>query len=197
VLVPITRGHVVEGRVGYYLVISYCTQSDAIPKQTSVPRTRGKEIPVMANKRVSECLGALGVTSAILPPCCSAADEFQAIKKLYFAAALASHPDKGGSPASFREIQESWEVLRELFDSGKSWLLDPWVIVDVRSSVLLHLNLDLNHIKLQAAFQRRASSSSSGPKGAQHSGHGTGAPNSRTATPGSKKQLVKSWNCDQ
>ena len=41
------------------------------------------------------------------------------MKKLYFKLALSHHPDKGGDAARFREIQESFEAVRTLYDSGK------------------------------------------------------------------------------
>ena len=66
------------------------------------------------------CLAALGVTSAeVFTGCVDAAEEFGCVKKLYFKLALSAHPDKGGDPARFREVQEAWEALRQLFDGGK------------------------------------------------------------------------------
>jgi hypothetical protein len=98
---------------------------------------------------IRACLAALGVTSAeTFGGCVDAGEEFSAVKKLYFRLALASHPDKGGDEARFREarvpairicagllarctltpalvsvvlaqVQEAWEALRQLYDSGK------------------------------------------------------------------------------
>ena len=45
--------------------------------------------------------------------------EFSLVKKLYFTKILVAHPDKGGDPATFRALQEAWEVIRELFDSER------------------------------------------------------------------------------
>ena len=41
------------------------------------------------------------------------------MKKLYFKLALSTHPDKGGDPARFREVQEAFEAVRTLYDSNK------------------------------------------------------------------------------
>ena len=69
---------------------------------------------------IRACLTALGVTSAdVLKDCADVAEEFGVVKRLYFKLALRSHPDKGGDPAAFRDIQEAWEALRQLWDSGK------------------------------------------------------------------------------
>jgi len=32
---------------------------------------------------------------------------------------LVCHPDKGGDPSVFREVQSAFEVMRALFDSGE------------------------------------------------------------------------------
>merc|ERR1719409_1001974 len=46
-----------------------------------------------------------------------------AIKKAYRKLAVKNHPDKGGDPATFQEIQQAFDVLgdenkRELYDQG-------------------------------------------------------------------------------
>ena len=41
------------------------------------------------------------------------------IKKAYYALARQKHPDKGGDPSVFREVQSAFEVMRALFDSGE------------------------------------------------------------------------------
>jgi len=43
----------------------------------------------------------------------------RSIKKRYFKLVLASHPDKGGDPAIFRDQNEAFESLRDLYDSGR------------------------------------------------------------------------------
>lgn len=51
----------------------------------------------------ASALGVLG-----LPPTCA---DRQAIKRAYLALALRHHPDKGGDPARFREIQVAYDKL--------------------------------------------------------------------------------------
>lgn len=68
---------------------------------------------------IRACLSAIGVTSAdSFTGCVGASEEFSKLKKLYFRLALDTHPDKGGDPDRFREVQEAWEALRVLYDSG-------------------------------------------------------------------------------
>ena len=46
-------------------------------------------------------------------------DEFKLVKKAYFALILVLHPDKGGDAEDFREVQTSFELLRELKSTNK------------------------------------------------------------------------------
>ena len=46
-------------------------------------------------------------------------DEFTVIKKIYFKGILKAHPDKGGNAEIFRTLQESWEILRSIYDKGQ------------------------------------------------------------------------------
>lgn len=62
-------------------------------------------------------MAALGKVE--LTNCTDVDEEFKAIKQVYFKAILQHHPDKGGDPAKFRDIQVSFEVLRELYSLGK------------------------------------------------------------------------------
>ena len=39
--------------------------------------------------------------------------------QLYFKRVLSAHPDKGGDPAVFRALQGAWEVLRDLYETGR------------------------------------------------------------------------------
>ncbi|KAJ8608077.1 hypothetical protein CTAYLR_009625 [Chrysophaeum taylorii] len=71
----------------------------------------------MSKRKVRECLSALGEVD--LSACGDVEEEFQAVKRAYFREILVAHPDKGGSPERFREIQASFEVLRELYRKGK------------------------------------------------------------------------------
>ena len=69
-------------------------------------------------KTVAKCLAVLGVKASSLASCDSVVDEFAAVKKAYFKAALRTHPDKGGDAKAFRTVQTSFEVLRDLYDKG-------------------------------------------------------------------------------
>lgn len=62
-------------------------------------------------KTIRECLETIGVT---LGKNMTLDEEFKAVKKAYFQKVLVCHPDKGGDPAIFREVQTSFEVLREM-----------------------------------------------------------------------------------
>ena len=67
---------------------------------------------------IQECLDTLGVTSEDLDNGELTLDEeFKSIKKIYFRQILQSHPDKGGDPEVFRQIQTSFESLRKLYQS--------------------------------------------------------------------------------
>ena len=54
-----------------------------------------------------------------LQGCISIEEEFFTIKRTYFKTILHCHPDKGGDAATFRSVQSSFEVLRELQDSNR------------------------------------------------------------------------------
>ena len=76
----------------------------------------------MSAKTISECLKAVGVNAASsewATTCTTIEDEWKVIKKAYFSKILISHPDKGGDPAVFREIQTSFEALRETFENRR------------------------------------------------------------------------------
>lgn len=70
-----------------------------------------------SSRVVRECLAALGDVD--FSRCDDVESEFKAVKRAYFKRALATHPDKGGDPSEFREINASFEVLREMFNLGK------------------------------------------------------------------------------
>ena len=72
-----------------------------------------------SEKTVKECLECIDVTLEHFSECQSLQEEFATIKKLYFKKILKAHPDKGGDPAVFREVQTCFEVLRELFDANR------------------------------------------------------------------------------
>lgn len=65
-----------------------------------------------------DCLGTIGISVAGLSNCGSLGEEWTFIKKAYFKKILTCHPDKGGDPAVFRDVQASFEVLRRLFDDA-------------------------------------------------------------------------------
>ena len=58
-----------------------------------------------SEKTVKECLECIDVTLEHFSECQSLQEEFATIKKLYFKKILKAHPDKGGDPAVFREVQ--------------------------------------------------------------------------------------------
>ena len=70
----------------------------------------------MTNHTIRECLDTLKATA--LGDYATVLLQFQYIKKCYRTKILATHPDKGGDPAVFRQVQTSFEVLRELHATG-------------------------------------------------------------------------------
>ncbi|KAJ1424820.1 hypothetical protein B484DRAFT_398175 [Ochromonadaceae sp. CCMP2298] len=75
---------------------------------------------------IRECLGAIGVDPSVdFEGCENLPEEFAKIKKAYYRKALATHPDKGGDAADFREVQISFEVLRDMLDKH---LIDSFVL---------------------------------------------------------------------
>ena len=73
----------------------------------------------MSKKTIKKCLDAIEVTSEHLKDCTNLQEEFSKIKKAYFKKILVSHPDKGGDAAVFRDVQTSFEVIRDVFDKNK------------------------------------------------------------------------------
>lgn len=67
---------------------------------------------------VGACLESIEVDTAVLSACSNVQEEFSCIKKAYFKKILACHPDKGGDPVVFRNVQGAFEVLRELMDTA-------------------------------------------------------------------------------
>jgi len=57
------------------------------------------------------CLGEIDFTE-----CIALDQEWSVIKKAYFKKILVAHPDKGGDSDSFRKIQTSFELLREIYE---------------------------------------------------------------------------------
>lgn len=69
---------------------------------------------------IRDCLKHIGLTpkDSALSSCSSIEEEFKVIKKRYFKKVLVSHPDKGGDAEVFRQVQTSFEVLRDIYDKG-------------------------------------------------------------------------------
>mmetsp|Transcript_22158 Transcript_22158/g.68053 ORF Transcript_22158/g.68053 Transcript_22158/m.68053 type:complete len:191 (+) Transcript_22158:283-855(+) len=67
-------------------------------------------------RRVQECLAALGEID--LSGAVGLGEEFKIIKRAYHKRILQVHPDKGGDAETFREVQASFEVLRDLYDAA-------------------------------------------------------------------------------
>ena len=69
---------------------------------------------------IQDCLQHIGLTPQddVFSDCNSIEEEFKVIKKRYFKKVLVSHPDKGGDAEVFRQVQTSFEVLRDLYDKG-------------------------------------------------------------------------------
>jgi DnaJ-class molecular chaperone len=70
-------------------------------------------------RSVEECLLVIGVLEAALESCPTLDEQFKEIKKMYFKNVLTNHPDKGGDANVFREVQESFELIREIYDSKR------------------------------------------------------------------------------
>ena len=66
---------------------------------------------------MKSCLACLGEFDFI--DCVTLDEEWSVIKKTYFKKILVAHPDKGGDNDTFRKIQTSFEILRDLYESKK------------------------------------------------------------------------------
>jgi hypothetical protein len=73
----------------------------------------------MSEKSIKTLLQSIGVVEQDLSNCSDIQEEFKQIKKLYFKKVLLSHPDKGGDPTVFLEVQTSFEILRSIFEGRK------------------------------------------------------------------------------
>ena len=69
-----------------------------------------------SGKNIKVLLDTIGVVEEAIEDCPLLSDEWSVIKKAYFKKVLKSHPDKGGDPDAFREVQAAFETLRELFE---------------------------------------------------------------------------------
>ncbi|KNC79551.1 hypothetical protein SARC_08051 [Sphaeroforma arctica JP610] len=71
-------------------------------------------------KNVRSALAAFNITDTdTFDRCDSLEDEFKLVKKAYFKTVLRSHPDKGGDAAVFRDVQASFELVREMYEKGR------------------------------------------------------------------------------
>jgi hypothetical protein len=68
---------------------------------------------------IKDCITTIGVATSGLSSCSGLNAEWAFIKKGYFKKILTSHPDKGGDPAVFRDVQTSFEVLRKVFEDAE------------------------------------------------------------------------------
>jgi len=71
----------------------------------------------MPGATVRDCLTTVGVGPRALNGVGGIDAEWPVIKRAYFKKVLASHPDKGGDAAVFRDVQAAFQVLRGLFDA--------------------------------------------------------------------------------
>lgn len=72
----------------------------------------------MPGGTIKDCLAAVGLPVSGLSGCVSLKEEWAVVKKTYFRKVLTVHPDKGGSAATFRDVQAAFEVLRTIFDAS-------------------------------------------------------------------------------
>ncbi len=71
-------------------------------------------MPKLNSGTVLGHLTVLGITVADLALCLSLEDEWAFIKKRHFNHIKVCHPDKGGDAETFRAVNDSFNVLREL-----------------------------------------------------------------------------------
>ena len=71
-----------------------------------------------SKKKVKACLTLIGVDGPeFFEGVAGYLDaEFARLKRAYFKKVLKAHPDKGGDPAVFRDVQSSWEVIRDMYE---------------------------------------------------------------------------------
>jgi hypothetical protein len=83
---------------------------------------------------IRQSLGMLGIQEASAFESCGSerGDEFKVVRKIYLQVVLKAHPDKGGDPDAFREIQTSFEMLRDLHAGkrGGAWLFSECLVGD-------------------------------------------------------------------
>jgi hypothetical protein len=84
-----------------------------VPKCTAA-MTRHSQATVRA------CLAVIAGEGGLdLAGCANLGEDWNVVKKAYFKRVLVAHPDKGGDAEEFRNIQTSFEVLRDLYDGQR------------------------------------------------------------------------------
>mmetsp|Transcript_118901 Transcript_118901/g.296636 ORF Transcript_118901/g.296636 Transcript_118901/m.296636 type:complete len:449 (+) Transcript_118901:82-1428(+) len=73
----------------------------------------------MPGGTIKDCLETIGIAISGLSTCAGLNAEWAFVKKGYFKKILTCHPDKGGDPAVFRDVQTSFEVLRKVFEDAE------------------------------------------------------------------------------
>jgi len=71
-------------------------------------------MPKLSSSTILGHLTVLGITVADLAQCLTLEDEWSFIKKHHFNHIKVCHPDKGGDADTFRAVNDSFNVLREL-----------------------------------------------------------------------------------
>ena len=89
----------------YASINAYC--------QDNVDVTRAF-MPKLSSSTILGHLTVLGITVADLAQCLTLEDEWSFIKKHHFNHIKVCHPDKGGDADTFRAVNDSFNVLREL-----------------------------------------------------------------------------------
>jgi hypothetical protein len=71
-------------------------------------------MPKLSSSTILGHLTVLGITIADISQCLTLEDEWAFIKKHHFNHIKICHPDKGGDADTFRSVNDSFNVLREL-----------------------------------------------------------------------------------
>ncbi len=109
---PLRRGHCVALMIMQYFSNGIQT-SMRIVNQNNADVTRAF-MPKLSSSTILGHLTVLGITVADLAQCLTFEDEWSFIKKHHFNHIKVCHPDKGGDADTFRTVNDSFNVLREL-----------------------------------------------------------------------------------
>jgi hypothetical protein len=77
------------------------------------------DMPKLSSSTILGHLTVLGITIADLSQCLTLEDEWAFIKKHHFNHIKVCHPDKGGDAGTFRSVNDSFNVLRELVSKNQ------------------------------------------------------------------------------